>query len=183
MAELAWIEGLVCFAERDQVESAIIASVENIWESLRGDRPFPARAEIDPLAFRRYLPYLSIMELHQDPFRVRFRLIGTEVARFSGEDFSGRWLHETGWSAVHQTVNLMLYRRLNDTGRPVFGLSKVDWRGNPEHVFQWALFPLGEADGVVTHCLSADDFTPIAEPSGLLREIDIAPNHESDKKS
>ncbi len=111
------------------------------------------------------------MELHDQPFRVRYRLIGTEVARFSGEDFSGKWLHETGWSEQHQALNLMLYRRLYETGRPVFGFSKVDWQGRSDFTSSnGRCIPLGEADGRITHCLSVDDFTHIAEPSGLLRE-------------
>lgn len=170
MADLNWIDGLVCFAERNQMQSAAIAGVETVWHALRGERPFPTRAEIDPLAFRRWLPYLSIMELHDNPFRVRYRLIGTEVARFSGEDFSGKWLHETGWSERHQALNLMLYQRVFETREPVFGHSQVDWQGRSDLTFEWALFPLGDADGPLTHCLSVDDFTHIAEPSGLLRE-------------
>jgi hypothetical protein len=170
MAELDWIEGLVCFADRAQLNSTIITGVESTWESLRGNRPFPTRAEIDPVAFRQFLPYLSIIELHDQPLRVRYRLVGTEVARFSGQDFSGLWLHETGWGETHQMLNLMLYRRVFETQRPAFGLSQVDWQGRADYTFQWALFPLGEPGGPVTHCLSADDFKHIAEPSGLLRE-------------
>jgi len=183
MGELDWIEGLVCFADRTQIESDVIAGVEVIWQDLRGDRPFPRRAEIDPIAFRYWLPYLSIMELHDQPFRVRYRLIGTEVARFAGEDFSGTWLHETGWSDLHQMLNLMLYQRLYKTKLPVFGFSKVDWQGSSDHVFKWALYPLGEADGAITHCLSVDDFTQIAEPTGLLRESPKASDLPHEEKS
>lgn len=183
MGELDWIEGLVCFADRTRMESDVIAGVETIWEDLRGERLFPRRAEIDPIAFRSWLPYLSIMELHDQPFRVRYRLVGTEVARFAGEDFSGTWLHETGWTDQHQALNLMLYQRLYETRQPVFGFSKVDWQGRSDHVFKWALYPLGETDGTLTHCLSVDDFTPIAEPSGLLREStkESEPPHDNEK--
>lgn len=176
MTELEWIEGLVCFADRAQLDSNLITGVEQTWETLRAGRIFPTRGDIDPIAFRRWLPYLSIMELHDKPFRVRYRLVGTEVTRFSGEDFTGSWLHETAWEKNIQTINLTLYRRVFDLKAPVFGLSKVEWQGSTDHTFQWGLFPLGDADGTITHCLSADDFTPIAEPSGLLREnFDDAP--------
>lgn len=183
MGELDWIEGLVCFADRAQMNSDVILGVEAIWQSLCGTRLFPARSEIDPVAFRKWLPYLSIMELHDQPFRVRYRLIGTEVARFAGEDFSGRWLHETGWTDLHQELNSMLYLRLYETKSPVFGFSKVDWQGRSDHIFKWALYPLGEADGTVTHCLSVDDFTQIAEPTGLLRENapNATPSHDNKK--
>ncbi|MBK8157780.1 MAG: PAS domain-containing protein [Rhodospirillaceae bacterium] len=174
MAKLDWIEGLVCFAERSQINSNVIAGVEQVWETLRGERAFPAREEIDPVAFRSWLPYLSVMELHDGPFRVLYRLIGTEVARFAGEDFSGKWLHETGWSDKHQALNLILYERLFRTRQPVYGFSRVDWQGSSEYTFQWALLPLGDRVGAVSHCLSVDDFSHIAPPSGLLRESEAS---------
>lgn len=169
MAELDWIEGLICFCRREQIVSDVIDSVEAVWSDLCRGRPFPARSDIDPLALRKVLPYLSIVELHENPFQIRYRLIGTEVTRFAGEDFSGKWLTDTGWSELHQRLNLMIYEQAHDTQMPVFGLSQVDWRDRTDHFFQWALYPLGE-DGRVTHCLSVDDFTNIARPSGLLRE-------------
>lgn len=169
MAELDWIEGLICFCPREQIASEVIDRAETVWSGLCHGRPYPGRAELDPLSFRDVLPYLSVIEFHENPFRLRYRLIGTEVARFSGEDFSGKWLDETGWSPLHQRLNLLLYVRAYETQQPVFGLSQVDWRDRTDHFFQWALYPLGDA-GRVTHCLSVDDFTHIAKPSGLLRE-------------
>lgn len=170
MADLDWIDGLICFRDRDGIASAVIAGAETAWAALRGARDFPTREEIDPVHFRNWLPYLSIMELHTAPFRVRYRLIGTEVARFSGEDFSGKWLHETNWGEKSQALNLMLYQRLYEARQPVYGLSQVNWQGRSDHYFPWALFPLGKATGEITHCLSVDDFTQIADRSGLLRE-------------
>lgn len=169
MAELDWIEGLICFCKREQIVSGVIDSVEAVWFDLCSGRPFPPRGDVDPLAFRKVLPYLSIVELHEEPFRIRYRLIGTEVTRFAGEDFSGRWLADTGWSDLHQRLNLMIYARLHETQKPVFGLSQVDWHDRTDHFFQWALYPLG-VDGHVTHSLCVDDFTNVAKPSGLLRE-------------
>ncbi|WP_320502741.1 PAS domain-containing protein [Dongia rigui] len=169
MAEPDWIEGLICFCAREQIVSQVIDGTEAAWSKLCRGRPFPARADIDPLDFRQVLPYLSIVELHEHPFRIRYRVLGTEVARFAGEDFSGKWLSETGWSPLHQKLNHMIYARAHETRRPVFGLSQVDWLDRKDHFFPWGLFPLGE-DGRATHCLSVDDFTNIARPSGLLRE-------------
>lgn len=178
MAELDWIEGLICFCERTQIVSDVIDNAEAVWSDLRRGRPFPGRGDIDPLNFRNVLPYLSIIEFHENPFRIRYRLLGTEVTRFAGEDFSGKWLSDTGWTPQHQRLNLLLYARLYETQTPTFGLSQVDWRDRTDHYFQWALYPLGE-DGRVTHCLSVDDFTHIARPSGLLRES--SPKDEPEK--
>jgi hypothetical protein len=160
MAEREWIQGQICFLERHEVTSQLIAGLEGHWNTMRGDRIMPRREEIDPVELVPWLPYLSITELHHEPFRVRYRVVGTEVARIVGEDFSHRWLDETGWGDMAIALNRLLYERVAN------GLSTVEWQGSKDHVFQWALFPLGN-DQTVTHCLSLDDVSVISPRSWL----------------
>jgi hypothetical protein len=131
------------------------------------------RRDIDPVEFQPWLPYLSLIEIHPDDgndgVRVRYRLVGTEVARFAEEDFSGRWLHETGWPPHIIAVNAALYRRAREARAPVFGLSRVDWDKRKDYSFEWGLFPLSEDGHDITGCLSVDDFTAIAERTHMLR--------------
>jgi hypothetical protein len=164
MAEREWIQGHICFLERHEINSSLIAGLERHWDSVRA---MPRRDEIDPIELVPWLPYVSMMELHYDPFRVRYRVVGTEVARIIGEDFSNRWLHETGWGESAIALNRLLYERVSEKRAPTYGLSTVTWQGKPDHVFQWVLFPLGDGD-VVTHCLSLDDLSVIAPRSRLL---------------
>jgi len=167
MAEREWIQGQVCFLERHEITSELIAGLEKHWNGVRGTRAMPRRDEIDPVDLVPWLPYVSVTELHYDPFRVRYRVVGTEVARIVGEDFSNRWLDDTGWGEASIALNRMLYGRVAESRAPSFGLSTVMWHGKPDHVFQWVLFPLGDGD-VVTHCLSLDDVSVIAPRSRLL---------------
>jgi hypothetical protein len=167
MAERDWIQGQICFLERDEVTSKLIAGLENQWNALRGERAMPRRDEIDPVHLAPWLPYLSITELHYDPFRVRYRIVGTEVARIGGEDFSHRWLDEIGWGESSIALNRLLYQCVADNRAPSFGLSTLAWQGTLDHVFQWALFPLGTGK-IVTHCLSLDDLSVISPRSWLL---------------
>ena len=167
MAEREWIQGQVCFLKRHEITSKLIAGLERHWDGVRGTRRMPRREEIDPVELVPWLPYVSMTELHYDPFRVRYRVVGTEVVRIVGEDFSNRWLHETDWGEASIAMNRLLYERVADSRTPSFGLSTVMWQGKPDHVFQWVLFPLGNGD-VVTHCLSLDDLSVIAPRSRLL---------------
>ena len=169
MGEHEWLEGVVCFVDRAEIKSAMIASVAAQWNALRGARAFPSRRDIDPLQFKEWLPYLSLVDLHADPFRVHYRLIGTEVARFAEQDFSNLWLDETGWEPRIITVNRQLYHRLWASRSPVFGLSLVDWDKRQNYCFEWGLFPLSDDGEQVNCCLSVDDFTPIAGRTYLLR--------------
>ena len=168
MAERVWIDGQICFLERDEIHSKHIAGILEHWLKLRGERAMPRRDEIDPVNLVAWLPYLSITELHHNPFRVRYRLVGTEVARIVGEDFSNRWLEDTGWGDAAIKLNRMLYERLAEQRAPQFGLSLMTWQGKPDHVFEWGLFPLSSGGDTVTHCLSLDDLTVIAPRSQLL---------------
>lgn len=167
MAEREWIQGQICFLERPEITSTLIAGLEAHWHRLRAGRRMPRREEVDPVDLVAWLPYVSIMELHYAPFRVRYRVVGTEVARIVGEDFSNRWLDETGWGENSIALNRMLYERVAESRAPLFGLSVVNWQGKPDHVFQWALFPLGDGE-TVSHCLSLDDLSAIAPRSWLL---------------
>jgi hypothetical protein len=173
MAEHEWMEGVVCFVDRVEITSEMIKAVEAKWDALRGTREFPSRRDIDPVGFQPWLPYLSLVEIHADKtgasFRVRYRLVGTEVTRFSNEDFSNTWLDETGWRPEIIAVNSALYRRVWGTRAPVFGLSQVDWDQRQDYSFEWGLFPLSDDGHDITGCLSVDDFTAIAGRTHMLR--------------
>jgi hypothetical protein len=160
---------MVCFVDRSEIKSTMIAAVGAKWDVIRGAGNFPPRREIDPFDFREWLPYLSLVDLYDEPFRVHYRLVGTEVARFGGEDFGNKWLHETDWEPPIIEVNYALYRRLWEDRAPVYGLSLIDWDKRQKSVFEWALFPLSDDGEGISGCLCVDDFTPIAGRTYLLR--------------
>ncbi len=173
--DLETIDDLVWYAPRKHLRSALIAGVEAVWTELCQGDPLPRKSAIDPIDFKPWLPYLSLIEIHDHPFRIRYRLVGTETARFGGEDYTGKWLDETGWPPGIQALNLALYKRLFDTARPVFGFAATDWRDRRDCLFEWALYPFGDATGRIAYCLSADDFSTIAPRTALLRESDAVP--------
>lgn len=168
MAEREWIQGQICFLERSEITSRLIAAIEGHWNTLRGERAMPRRDEIDPVDLAPWLPYVSMMEVHYDPFRVRYRVVGTEVARIVGEDFSNRWLDETGWGAQSIALNTLLYTKLAESMRPVYGLSTVSFASREDWIFEWVLLPLSTDAQRVTHCLSLDDLSTVSPRSRLL---------------
>jgi hypothetical protein len=168
MPEREWIQGQICFLERDEITSTLIAGLERHWDGVRGTRSMPRREEIDPIDLVPWLPYISMMELHYDPFRVRYRVVGTEVARIVGEGFSNRWLNDTGWGADSIALNRLLYERVAESRAPVYGLSTLAYQGKPDHVFEWVLLPLSSGGEVVTHGLSLNDLSSIVPRSRLL---------------
>lgn len=139
----------------DDVTSTAVRALYDYWRGLHGDRPFPAKRDIDPAAIKTLLPYVIIVEIHRNPFRVRYRLVGTEAVIFAGKDYTGVWLHEAKWGEMTEIIG-SYYRRVAETGRPLFGADEVlindKWKE-----YEWAILPLSDDGITVTHCLVMED--------------------------
>lgn len=153
--------GELLFLPAPTGKSSIIAMVQAHYERLRAGRAFPRRADIDPTEISGGLPYISIADYQAEPFRVRFRLIGSEIQRHYGDDARGKWLDEMGWEPVNVADTMLIYGRVYRECRPLFGLSYVSWEDRSDHVFEWAVFPLSDDGVTVSHALSVDDYTSV----------------------
>jgi hypothetical protein len=65
------------------------------WDRLRGDRVMPARADIDPVAIRHFLPYVMLVDVLRDPLDFRVRLIGSEIERLAPSSPHGHYLSQS----------------------------------------------------------------------------------------
>lgn len=70
------------------------------WDARRGDRPMPARSDLDPLDIPGLLRNLILLDVSHDPLRFRVRLYGTEVTDLRGRDLTGRYLYEGEPTAI-----------------------------------------------------------------------------------
>jgi PAS domain len=155
-----WL-GEILYLPEPTGQSTMIATVWNYWSKLRADRPMPRRADFDPTEIYTSLPYLSVMQYQHEPYRVRFRLVGNEVARLYGRNVHGRFLDEMEWAPEDLADTGHIYERLYQGASPLFGLSYTNFQAKADQVFEWAVFPMSE-DGVrVTHALSIDDYTMV----------------------
>jgi len=64
------------------------------WDGKRRDRRMPARSDIDPLELSSHLGRLVLVDVEYDPFRLRYRLIGTKVTETLDRDMTGRYFEE-----------------------------------------------------------------------------------------
>lgn len=150
------------YLERGQLTSGVITAVLEIWDRHTGSAELMAKEAVDPFELKPWLPYLSISEVHENPFRLRYRLVGTEIVRFVKRDFTGVWLHESGWPDDVIELNRALYHHVHATRQPLFGLSTVEWDGRSFYRFEWGILPLTTDGARVTHCLGVDDYSQIA---------------------
>jgi len=162
-------DGEVLYLPEPTGRSAMVTAVRDYWESRRAGRPFPARGDIDPLALSPHLlPYLSLVTIERDPFRVQYRLVGTEVARFYGAEMRGKWVDQMNgvWPDQDIQDTHETYQRIIDGARPQFGLSLIQWQERNDHIFEFARFPIADDGATITHCLGLDDFTMIEPTRG-----------------
>ena len=167
MGEIEDFADDVLLIEREAVTSKIVIGVGTYWDLHGTEGRLPPKSAIDPFALKPWLPYLSISELYADPFRLRYRLVGTELVRLAQFDYTGHWLHATGWPQDIVELNTALYRRVWETRRPLFGLSTVEWDGRVDYRFEWAVFPFSTDGTRVTHCLGVDDYGAVSKPKRI----------------
>ncbi len=110
-----------------------ITTIHRYWRSIRPPGAvMPGRQHFDPAAVPRLLPIIRLYDVHRDPWRFRYRLVGTELVRTVGRDFTGRWFDEMAPAghASRSYANLVFvasgqglcYRR----GFPVFTVVEKD---------------------------------------------------------
>jgi len=71
-----------------------LARAYSDWQALRRGTLLPKRADFDPLQFRYVLGMLSLLQVYRDPLRFRYRIHGTETARWVGFDLTGKYIDE-----------------------------------------------------------------------------------------
>ncbi len=89
---------------RARLASEDLVQLFDYWLARRGSRAMPSRKDIDPLDLRRHLPRLMLMEVLHEPFRVRYRLVGTDVVAATGEDRTGRTSDAVAFFGEHPDV-------------------------------------------------------------------------------
>jgi hypothetical protein len=67
-----------------------LARLYAYWDEKRGSRPFPARADIDPLDLSYALGQIILVDVFHDPLRFRIRLYGSNLAERMNFDMTGK---------------------------------------------------------------------------------------------
>src|SRR3546814_18267061 len=65
------------------------------WQSIHpAGGGLPGRRHLDPIDIPELLPNIWMIDVKRGPLRFRFRLVGTEIVKFTGRDATGCWLDE-----------------------------------------------------------------------------------------
>jgi hypothetical protein len=136
-----------------EAQAERIRDLHRYWLSKCRDGRLPTRAAIDPAEIRALLPHIILAEI-ETPFAIRYRLVGTAVAKVHGDDFTGR-LHGTvtGFAGAGLDES---FRRAVERAAPVFGHSGLDAGDGTWIGFEYAILPLSETGGTVDRCLAME---------------------------
>jgi hypothetical protein len=142
----------------DQCASRKVLRLNSYWRQLEDGNAIPRRTNIDPGRIRDLLANIMIIELHGNPLRVRYRLIGTAISAAMGTDVTGKWLDDVMEDADKRSRMLQLVEQVRDKRQPIYGHSsnRRDRRGC--HQFHWAMFPLSDDSGDITQALIIEDY-------------------------
>jgi len=64
------------------------------WESRKNGRELPKRSDFRPSDMVAHLPNLILVDVQEEPLRLRYRLIGTAITTAMQRDSTGRWYDE-----------------------------------------------------------------------------------------
>lgn len=141
-----------------RIVSPRIRAFFDYWRGLAAGGAVPARDRVDPAAIKSLLPNLMIVELSPEPLRIRYRLVGTEVVRFTGIDITGRFLHELELDEFSETELLEVYRKQRDDGWPVVGVAEYAMQGKRLLRTEYIVCPLLDADGRPAQAIVLEDY-------------------------
>ncbi|SRR6266404_1801129 len=144
----------------EQLTSPFLRAIYDYWLRVKADRSAPERRDIDPVNMPlKVLPYLLLVEFERNPFRVRYRLAGTNVVEMNGGEFTGKYLDEMAFPPSIGDMLHAFYLRAADTGEPIFGCYDWGLRYGGLVPVEFAILPL-LVDGSVTQCLGAEHSAP-----------------------
>jgi hypothetical protein len=146
----------------------MIRSLHRWWLSKRaGD--IPDRADLDPADLKRLLPNLFIVDVEHDPFRIRYRLVGTRATEVTGFDITGHYLDELLPADVGEPW-MAHYHAAYRTRAPVLGAIEAPTRGGGRFTYEFGLFPLRNGGTRVDQFVSIEDYFELGSTLTQLME-------------
>lgn len=145
-------------SDLDAVQSPLVHELYGYWDAKRAGRAMPRKSDIDPAEIKSLLPYVLLGEFATTPLRLRYRVVGTEVVTVYGVDFTGRWLDELDFGDQVEGGWPEQYRRVLETGLPVFGAARLLATSGMEMNYEFGLFPLSQDGAAPTHCIDINDY-------------------------
>jgi hypothetical protein len=92
--------------------------LHDYWVSITPPERLPGRRHFDPTAIPDLLPNIWLLDVETEPFRLRYRLAGTNIVQALKREVTGMWLDDVHTKLKTETVLLDRYRRIVLYGEP-----------------------------------------------------------------
>ena len=128
------------------------------WDSLRGPRRFPARAQFDPMAVRKHLPNIFMLDVLPGGV-FRYRVVGSVISEFFGAGNPVGLTPEQVFGA-NAEVALKPMRICSAERAPYMHTASAQWhyRDRDYVYYEVVVLPLGDSDAAVEKVLCCAEF-------------------------
>ncbi|MDP6876159.1 MAG: PAS domain-containing protein [Alphaproteobacteria bacterium] len=135
------------------------------WHGKRGSRVMPARQEIDVLELKLHLGRIHITELEYEPFRMRYRLIGSISTGIVGRDMTGRYFDEIYPPEILAGMH-DVYGWIAENRKPLRGYGSAIFANKSTYTFETVNLPLSDDGEVVNMVVGEIIYTPTRQGGG-----------------
>jgi hypothetical protein len=166
-------DGATVIAIEDAVNPFVKTGVA-VWQSLRGDRKFPARADLTLRAMAPFLPYAVIIAVIEDGADFEFRFVGEAQRQAFHTYFKGMRVSQIEAAAPDLGALLRgAYELARASGTPFAVRGRVDHEpAGSKFLYHESVFlPLGTNDTAVDHLLVVG--VQIPEPFWKIPESEL----------
>ena len=131
---------------QDSLRDSRLSRLLDYWRMRSADAAMPLPSAIDPVDFAYILGYITLVDVEAAPRRYRYRLDGSNLARISGIDYTGRYQDELGMPEYTRFVAAS-YDRVVETGQPYAHRTASELDRKPI-AQETLILPLGEGETV-----------------------------------
>jgi hypothetical protein len=128
-------------------------AIYRYWDGKRAGRRMPSRRDIDPIEMKPWLSHLQLIDVHHNPRRLIYRLVGEMDVNFRGYNPTGRSVEECG---IGQSLveTLKNYDIVITERRPVYDWADYVSKSGYLRSQEGLLLPLSDDDETVNMVLT-----------------------------
>jgi hypothetical protein len=158
---------LPIWTEPELAKSTLVRRLYEWWSANSAPAGIPDRSAFDLIEHRLLMPSVMISDVEPEPFRIRYRLVGTRVVANLGIDFTGRYLDEL-IGTDFKVPWLDYYRQATAERRPLMGALTEPTNSGGTFTYEFGLFPLAKGGTEVKQFIALEDYFDFRLTSGAL---------------
>ena len=144
--------------DSERSKSTLVRTLDNWWRSNCGASGIPDRVDFDIVAHKNLMTNLLISDVEPEPFRIRYRLVGTRIVRNLGAEFTGRYLDEF-LRPDHPTPWMDYYRVSYRDRLPLLGETIEPVESGGTITYEFGIFPVTlNGEGAVKQFIAVEDY-------------------------